>query len=43
MGDSTLVYKTKFQKVFQESQIHLKRIDEAFAELGNNYKFPLSF
>ncbi|MBT5933971.1 hypothetical protein [Sulfurimonas sp.] len=41
MGDSTLVYKTKFQKVFQESQIHLKRIDEAFSELGKSYEFPL--
>ncbi len=42
MGSSTLVYKKKFEKAFGESQIHLKRIDEAFKELQKNYKFPIS-
>ncbi|MCD6172191.1 MAG: hypothetical protein J7J96_00190 [Sulfurimonas sp.] len=41
MGDSTLVYKKKFEKVFLESQTHLKRINEAFIELQNAYTFPI--
>ena len=42
MGSSTLVYKKKFEKAFQESQIHIKRINEAFIELQNHYTFPIN-
>ena len=42
MGNSTLVYKTKFEKAFLESQMHLQRINEAFAELQKSYQFPIN-
>ena len=42
MGNSTLVYKTKFEKAFLESQMHLQRINEAFSELQKSYQFPIS-
>lgn len=42
MGNSTVVYKAKFLKAFEESQTHLKRINEAFLELQKVYKFPIS-
>ena len=42
MGSGTLVYKKKFEKAFQASHIHLKRINEAFIELQKNYTFPIS-
>ena len=42
MGSSTLVYRKKFEKAFQESEIHLKRINEAFGALQNTYTFPIT-
>ncbi len=41
MLSSTLVYKAKFEKSFLESQTHIKRINEAFDELGKDYTFPI--
>ena len=41
MGSSTVVYKAKFEKAFEESQVHLKRINEAFEELELKYSFPI--
>ena len=42
MGNSSLVYQKKFEKVFQESQTHIRRINEAFEELELVYSFPIS-
>jgi len=42
MGSSTLVYKKKFEKAFEESTVHLKRVYEAFEELEKKYPFPIS-
>ena len=42
MGSTTLVYKKKFEKAFDESQIHLKRVDEAFKELQQKHTFPIT-
>jgi len=41
MGSSTLIYKAKFNKALKESQIHIRRIDEAFFELEKKHSFPL--
>ena len=41
MGSSTLVYKSKFEKAFKESEVHIKRVNEAFTELQQKYTFPI--
>lgn len=42
MGNSSLIYQKKFDKVFIESKIHIQRINEAFIELKKDYSFPIS-
>lgn len=42
MGSSSLIYQKKFDKVFLESQIDVKRINEAFLELEKTYTFPIN-
>ena len=41
MRDQTLNYKLRFQKILNEVEIHLLRIDNAFTELSKEYAFPL--
>ena len=42
MGNQTLIYKEKLNKIINEIEIHLKRINEAFEELETKHKFPLN-
>jgi len=41
MGNTTLIYKKKFQAHLTESFTHLKRLNNAFQELEKKYSFPL--
>ena len=41
MGNTTLVYREKFEKSLNESLKHLLRINNAFSELKKTYTFPL--
>jgi hypothetical protein len=40
MRDNALVYKAKLQKILKEIDIHLSRIENAFAELSRHYPLP---
>ena len=40
MRNKALVYKSRLQKILQEINIHLFRIENAFAELSKLYSFP---
>ena len=42
MGNKALVYQEKFNQVFHEALMHVKRIDAAFETLANSYPFPIS-
>lgn len=42
MRDNALTYKAKLQKLLKEIDIHLFRIDNAFAELSKKHSLPLS-
>ena len=42
MGDTTLIYRQKFEKSLSESLKHLLRINNAFAELQKSYIFPIN-
>jgi uncharacterized protein with HEPN domain len=37
-----MIYKKKLEKIIEEINIHLNRIDEAFDELNKKYSFPLN-
>ena len=39
MRDNALVYKAKLQKILKGIDIHLSRIENAFAELSRQYPF----
>jgi hypothetical protein len=41
MGNKTLVYKIKVEENLKQSYTHLKRLNDAFTELGNRYAFPI--
>jgi len=40
MGNKTLVYKQKVENNMKESLKHLKRLNDAFGQLGNAYNIP---
>ena len=40
MRDNALVYRTKLQKILKEIDIHLFRIENAFAELSKHHTLP---
>ncbi len=42
MGNKTLIYKQKVLDNLNESNKHLKRIDDAFSQLKQNYTFPIT-
>jgi hypothetical protein len=42
MGNTTLIYKEKFEKSLNESKKHILRIETAFNELLKSYSFPMS-
>jgi len=41
MGNSTLVYRAKYEKAYKEASTHLARINAAFSELQTRYAMPL--
>jgi len=41
MGNSPLIYKQKVQDNLRESDKHLKRLNDAFEELGKELPFPI--
>ena len=42
MGNTTLIYKEKYEKALNETKVHLLRIEDAFSELSHCYDFPLT-
>jgi deoxyxylulose-5-phosphate synthase len=40
MGNKTLVYRQKVENNMKESLNHLKRLNDAFDQLGNSYSIP---
>jgi uncharacterized protein YkuJ len=41
MGNRVVIYKQKVEDNLKESYKHLDRLDGAFAELSNSFKFPI--
>jgi hypothetical protein len=41
MGNRVVVYKQKVEDNLKESYKHLDRLDGAFTELSNSFKFPI--
>ncbi len=41
MGNKTLVYKARVEESLNQGYTHLKRLNDAFTELNNKYKFPI--
>jgi len=41
MGSKTLVYRVKVEENLKQSYTHLKRLNDAFAQLQSRYKFPI--